>query len=132
MTEKRSLSQDEITTHRKLSRRAMTLLGGATLGAASAFGLVGCCFGAMGGGGCSDRDPTDGLGRGVHCVTTGCSDNDPSDPMNGGRNCTATGCSDSDPNDPAGGGRSCGGTPVTPPTPTPGAAPAPAPGTTPT
>ncbi|MBX7195789.1 MAG: hypothetical protein K1X94_27290 [Sandaracinaceae bacterium] len=115
MTKKGSLSQEDIATGRTMSRRAMTLLGGIALGAASSLGAVGCCFGSVptSGSGCSDRDPTDGIGRGTHC--------------------TSTGCSDSDPTDPAGGGRSCGGAVPTPtaPTPTPPPTPAAPPGTKP-
>lgn len=115
---KTSLEQSDIETRRVLSRRAVTLLGGAAAGSLAALGLVsatGCCFGGLqSGGGCSDRDPTDGIGRGVHCTTTGCSDQDPSDPINGGRSCGgaaptggARSCSDRDPNDPAGRGSHC-------------------------
>lgn len=136
-----SLSHDEIVTGRKMSRRSVTLLGTVGVGSASALALLGasgCCFGGQTPGtGCSDQDPTDGLGRGTHCTSTGCSDNDPSDPMGGGRHCSATGCSDTDPTDPAGGGRNCGGmapapTPTAPPAPTaPPGGPAPTGGTTP-
>ncbi len=107
MTKKGSLSQEDIATGRTMSRRAMTMLGGVVLGAASSLGAVGCCFGSLPatGNGCSDNDPTDGIGRGTHC--------------------TSSGCSDSDPTDPAGSGRSCGG--AVPSTPTPPPAPTPAP-----
>jgi len=90
MTKKSTLSHEEIATGRTMSRRAITMLGGATIGVASALGAVGCCLGAMSGGGCSDQDPTDGLGRGTHCTTTGCTDSDPSDGVNSGRNCGGT------------------------------------------
>lgn len=122
MTKKSSLGQEEIATGRTMSRRAMTMLGGLTLGAASALGAVGCCFGGVPsvGSGCSDQDPTDGLGRGTHCANTGCTDSDPSDGVGSGRNCGGTAAP------PAGGAA---------PTPAGGAAPAggapPAGGTTP-
>ncbi len=91
MTKKSTLSPNEIATGRMMSRRAITLLGAATVGAASALGVTGCCLGALSsGGGCSDNDPSDGLGRGTHCATTGCTDSDPSDGFNSGRNCGGT------------------------------------------
>ncbi len=134
MSEKKStsLSQGEIVTGRKMSRRSVALLGSIGVGSASALSLLGatgCCFGGTQGvgSGCSDRDPTDGLGRGTHCTSTGCSDSDPTDAAGSGRNCSATGCSDADPTDPAGGGRTCGGMAPTPtPAPTPTAPPTPA------
>lgn len=90
MTKKSTLSPLEIATTRTMSRRAVTLLGGVTIGVASALGATGCCLGAVSGGGCSDQDPTDGLGRGTHCANTGCTDSDPSDGINSGRNCGGT------------------------------------------
>lgn len=109
MTKKSTLSHDEIATGRMMSRRAMTLLGGAVLGTASALGAVGCCLGGLnGGGGCSDQDPSDGIGRGTHCVTTGCTDSDPSDGINSGRNCGGTVAPPATPA-PAGGTPPAGG-----------------------
>ena len=132
MSEKKTLMDDEIST-RTLSRRQMTMLGGAAAGALAALGLVSttaCCMGngAATGSGCSDSDPSDGIGRGTHCAggaAVGCSDSDPTDPAGHGSHCAGgaagplSGCSDSDPTDPAGNGSHCAG----------GAAPAPAPGT---
>lgn len=123
----KSLDNAEIETGRTMSRRSMALLGGAAAGSLAALGLVsttGCCFGGIprAGGGCSDQDPTDGIGRGTHCVSTGCSDQDPTDPAGGGRTCGGTPiapgagtpatpgartCSDRDPSDPAGRGTHC-------------------------
>ncbi len=118
MSEKKTLVADEILTERTLSRRQMALLGGAATGALAALGLVSTTACCMGGGstgsGCSDSDPTDGVGRGTHCAggaVSGCSDSDPSDPAGNGSHCAggaAVGCSDSDPTDPAGHGSHCG------------------------
>lgn len=111
---------------RKLNRRSFlaTVAGGA-----AATSLI--SSGARAAQGCSDRDPTDPVGRGRNCTgcsdmdpsdpggagqrcrgnppttRTGCSDRDPSDPGGSGRNCVATGCSDRDPTDPGGSGRNC-------------------------
>lgn len=122
MSEKKTLLADEILTEHKLSRRQMTMIGGATAGALAALGLVSttaCCMGGSGaatGTGCSDSDPSDGIGRGTHCAggaAVGCSDSDPTDPAGHGSHCAGggavSGCSDSDPSDPAGNGSHCAG-----------------------
>lgn len=106
MSEKKTLVADEILTERKLSRRQMTMLGGAAAGALAALGLVSttaCCMGGNGaatGSGCSDSDPNDGIGRGSHCAggtavpsgaVSGCSDSDPNDPGGNGSHCAGAG-----------------------------------------
>jgi hypothetical protein len=104
MSEKKTLVADEILTERKLSRRQMTMLGGAAAGALAALGLVSttaCCMNTAPSGaasGCSDSDPTDGIGRGTHCTgaapggaVSGCSDSDPSDPAGNGSHCAGAG-----------------------------------------
>jgi hypothetical protein len=118
-TKKKSLESSDIETRRVVGRRDVARLGGVVAGTAAALGLLGatgCCFGGLNqavGSGCSDRDPTDGLGRGTHCTPTGCTDSDPNDSVNAGRNCGggttggARSCSDRDPNDSAGRGTHC-------------------------
>ena len=98
MSEKKTLVAEEILTERTLSRRQMALLGGAATGALAALGLVSTTACCMGGGstgsGCSDSDPTDGVGRGTHCAggaVSGCSDSDPNDPAGHGSHCGAAG-----------------------------------------
>ena len=77
MSEMKTLVADEISTERKLSRRQMTMLGGAAAGALAALGLVSttaCCMGGSGaatGSGCSDSDPTDPAGNGRSCAGAG-------------------------------------------------------------
>jgi len=95
MSEKKTLSMDEIVTDRAMGRRAtMGLIGAGVAGAAVA--AVGFSSSASAQEGaqpqCSDSDPYDPGGYGRHC---------------GGGCYPCRGVSDSDPRDPGGAGRHC-------------------------
>jgi hypothetical protein len=108
MSEKKTLTMDEILTERTLGRRAAVGMIGAVGATIATVGVVGTAQ-AQGDGAqpaCSDSDPYDPAGYGRHCGG-GCSDSDPYDPGGGGRHCGRRSCSDSDPYDPAGAGRHC-------------------------
>ena len=102
MSEKKTLSMEEIVTDRKMGRRSTIGMIGA--GAAfAAVATVGAATPSTAEAQCSDSDPYDPAGRGRHCGCRGISDSDPYDPAGCGRRS----CSDSDPYDPAGAGRHC-------------------------
>ncbi len=109
MSEKKTLSMEEIVTHRAVSRRGTMGLLGAGMVAVAAVGITGTVAGQEGAQTeCSDSDPYDPGGYGRHCgggcyPCRGVSDSDPRDP--GGCGCRS--CSDSDPYDPGGMGRHC-------------------------
>ncbi len=110
MTEKKTLTMEEMVTERRMSRRdTLSSVGLGVAGAALAtvgFASSGSAQEAVPQ--CSDSDPYDPGGRGRHCGGgySGCSDSDPYDPGGNGRHCGRT-CSDSDPYDPGGHGRHC-------------------------
>jgi hypothetical protein len=57
---------------------------------------------------CTDRDPSDGVGRGRRCRRPSCTDRDPQDGVGRGRRCgPRRRCTDSDPRDGVGRGRRC-------------------------
>jgi hypothetical protein len=108
MSEKKTLTMDEILTERTLGRRAAVGMIGAVGATIATVGVVGSAAAQDDGAqpACSDSDPYDPAGYGRHCGG-GCSDSDPYDPGGGGRHCGRRSCSDSDPYDPAGAGRHC-------------------------
>jgi len=108
MSEKKTLTMDEILTERTLGRRAAVGMIGAVGATIATVGVVDTATAQDDGaqptyGG---RDPYDPAGYGRHC-SGGCSDRDPYDPGGRGRHCGRRSCSDSDPYDPGGAGRHC-------------------------
>ncbi len=103
MTEKKTLTMEEMVTERRMSRRdTLSSVGLGVAGAALATVGLASTASAQ----CSDSDPYDPGGHGRHCGYSGCSDSDPYDPGGNGRHCSSS-CSDSDPYDPGGHGRHC-------------------------
>ena len=96
MSEKKTLSVEDIVTAPVSRRAAMGAIGGVAFGAAAV--TLGDTTTAEAQ--CTDRDPSDPAGRGRG---RGISDSDPRDPVG----CGSRVCSDSDPSDPAGRGRHC-------------------------
>ena len=110
MTEKKTLSMDQIVTEQIVGRRAAVgVIGASVAGAALlAVGTPARATAQEAVPACSDSDPYDPGGYGRHCgggcyPCRGVSDSDPRDP--GGCGCRS--CSDSDPYDPGGAGRHC-------------------------
>ena len=88
MTEKKTLTMEDMVTERRMSRRdTLSSVGLGVAGAALA------TVGFASTGSAQEASPL-------------CSDSDPYDPGGNGRHCGRS-CSDSDPYDPAGGGRHC-------------------------
>lgn len=104
--DRKTLTDDEITTAPMGRRSALGVLGRGVLGggvlaaSVTAVGIAGTTGTAHAIAGCTDRDPSDPAGNGRG---RGISDSDPRDPAG----CGSRACSDSDPNDPAGRGRHC-------------------------
>jgi hypothetical protein len=97
--EKKSLSNEEITTASVSRRGTFGILGAGVLAASvAAVGMASNTANAIPN--CTDRDPQDPAGNGRG---RGITDHDPGDP--GG--CGSRACSDSDPGDPGGRGRHC-------------------------
>jgi hypothetical protein len=110
MTEKKTLSMEDIVTESRLGRRATIGSVGLGIAALASVGIASSASAQEAEPLCSDSDPYDPGGRGRHCGSYGgCSDSDPYDPGGRGRHCGGgySGCSDADPYDPGGGGRSC-------------------------
>lgn len=100
MSEKKTLSMDEIVTETKVGRRSTMGMIGAASAAVAVMGAATVSAQEAPEEMCSDRDPSD---RPNYARCRGISDSDPSDP--GG--CGRRSCSDSDPSDPAGWGCRC-------------------------
>ena len=100
MSEKKTLSMDEIVTETKVGRRSTMGMIGAVGAAVTVMGAATVSAQEQAEEMCSDRDPSD---RPNYARCRGISDSDPSDP--GG--CGRRSCSDADPSDPAGWGCHC-------------------------
>ena len=92
MSEKKTLTMDEILTERTLGRRAAVGMIGAVGATIATVGVVGTAAAQDDGAqpACSDSDPYDPGGQGRRCggwAPPSCSDSDPDDPGGRGRHC---------------------------------------------